>query len=290
MRKIKDLRDNMIEELCAIYPENESRLIVNWLVCSVTGWDNAKIALEPDIIPLTPVVSRLKKGMEELMAHKPVQYVTGQAFFYDLELDVNPSVLIPRPETEELVKWICDDNKTSAELRILDIGTGSGCIILALGRQLNKPELTAIDNSPAALATARRNALKSGLNVHFRQLDILTTKDFIDKQPFNVIVSNPPYVRNSERGFMKPNVLDYEPGQALFVPDEEPLIFYRAIAGFAKKNLAPGGKLYLEINENLGKETLTLFIENGFNDIILRKDLQGKDRMIRCGFDAITLI
>ncbi len=284
MWRIKGLRDNMIQELCAIYPENESRQMVNWLILSVTGWDSAKIAMEPEIIVLDPIVDRLKVGLNELLAHKPVQYVTGQAFFYNLELDVNPSVLIPRPETEELVKWICDDHKASEGIHVLDIGTGSGCIILALGRRLNKPELTAIDISIAALETARGNARKFRLNVDFKRLDILTATEPIGAQAFDVIVSNPPYVRNSERELMKPNVLDYEPELALFVTDEDPLVFYRAIARFVEKNLAPGGKLYLEINENLGKEAVELFKESGFEDVTLKKDFQGKDRMIRCRF------
>lgn len=282
MWRIKGLRDNMVQELCAIYPENESRQMVNWLILSVTGWDSARITMAPEIIVLDPIVDRLKVGLNELLVHKPVQYVTGQAFFYNLELDVNPSVLIPRPETEELVKWICDDHKASEGIRVLDIGTGSGCIVLALGRQLNKPELTAIDISTAALETARANAMKYRLNVDFKLLDILTATDSIDTHAFDVIVSNPPYVRNSERELMKPNVLDYEPELALFVTDEDPLVFCRAIARFAEKNLAPGGKLYLEINENLGKETVALFEESGFEEVILKKDFRGKDRMLRC--------
>jgi release factor glutamine methyltransferase len=282
MRRIKELKDNMIRELCVIYPENESRQIVNLLIHSVTGWESKDIALDPDRIAGEFFEEKLEAGLGELLAHKPVQYVTGNAFFYGLELDVNPSVLIPRPETEELVKWICEDNLAVEGLRILDIGTGSGCILIALGVLLKNPALTGFDISRTALETASKNAEKCRIRADFRQVDILNETAWEGVGEYDIIVSNPPYVRESERERMSKNVLDYEPQDALFVTDKDPLIFYRAIAGFTRKNLAPGGWLYLEINENLGEEMVKLIESAGFREITIRKDMQGKERFIQC--------
>lgn len=283
MQSIKVLRDSMIRELSEIYPENESRQMVNMLILSVTGWEKEKIALEPGIIAVDSIVERLLSGLGELLTGKPIQYVTGKAFFYGLGLDVNPSVLIPRPETEELVKFILDDYPAAAGLKVLDIGTGSGCIVLALGSLLDRPELTAFDISNEALETANGNAEKCGIKVDFVHFDILKDK-VPDSRKYDVIVSNPPYVRESEKALMHNNVLGFEPHIALFVPDSDPLLFYRAIAGFARKNLVPGGKLYLEINEKLGKETISLLESEGFKNVTLKKDMQGKDRMIKCSY------
>jgi release factor glutamine methyltransferase len=281
MRGIKELREKMIQDLCEIYPENESRQMVNLLILSVTGWEKEKIAIEPGIIVVDSIVDNLLKGLGELLKGKPIQYVTGKAYFYGLELDVNPSVLIPRPETEELVKWIVDDNSTKEGLNVLDIGTGSGCILIALGKLLKKPGLKGVEISKGALETASNNAIKHGIPVVFRLFDIL--KDNGDGAlKYDIIVSNPPYVREMEKALMNNNVLGYEPHSALFVPDGDPLLFYKAIAGFAKNNLVPGGKLYLEINENLGKETISLLESEGFRNVTLEKDMQGKDRMIKC--------
>jgi release factor glutamine methyltransferase len=281
MQGVKELRERMIRDLCEIYPENESRQMVNLLILSVTGWEKEKITIEPGIIVVDSIVDNLLKGFGELLKGKPIQYVTGKAYFYGLELDVNPSVLIPRPETEELVKWIVDDNRTKEGLKILDIGTGSGCILFALGKLLNKPGLTGIDISEGALETASKNAVKFGIPVIFRHFDIL--KDTGDgSMKYDIIVSNPPYVREMEKALMNNNVLGYEPHGALFVPDSDPLLFYKAIAGFAKNNLVPGGKLYLEINENLGIETIFLLESEGFMNVTLKRDMRGKDRMIQC--------
>jgi release factor glutamine methyltransferase len=277
---LKELRDRMVRELSGIYPKNESIAIARALVLSVTGFDAKDIVLDPDIEVDEALLTTISNKMNELMAHKPLPYVIGQASFYGLELEVDSSVLIPRPETEELVKWISVDQKSNSGLRVLDIGTGSGCIILALGKLLVDPQLTAIDISDTALRVASGNAAKYSIPVKFLRKDILNEKQWDSSGKFDLIVSNPPYVRESEKVLIRPNVLDYEPHKALFVPDDDPLVFYRAIAGFCKRNLNENGSLYLEINENLGEEVVWLLTDLGFIAIVLKKDIQGKDRMV----------
>lgn len=282
MYGIKELRDKMLNELNYIYPELESLNLVNWLFLSVAGIEKKEINLDPGRLVDGKTREELLEKLSELKAHKPIQYVTEMAYFYDLELEVNPSVLIPRPETEELVKWVSEENNERPGLRVLDIGTGSGCLILALGKLLKDPELTAIDISGDALHMAKKNAAKYRTMVSFNKTDILEEEKWNELGNFDLIVSNPPYVRESEKIGMRANVLDYEPSIALFVPDNDPLLFYRAIARFSKKHLSEKGRLYLEINESLGNEMIRLLKDEGFSEIILKKDMQGKDRMVRC--------
>jgi release factor glutamine methyltransferase len=272
----------MLRKLREIYPEMESINLVNWLFQSVAGIQKRDFNLDPGRLIEAKTKEELIEKLGELMAHKPIQYITGTAYFHDLELIVNPSVLIPRPETEELVKWLADDNKEKSRPKVLDIGTGSGCIILALGKLLKDPDLTAVDISEDALQIAKKNAAKYGIQVGFINTNILDEKSWGRFGVFDLIISNPPYVRESEKTMMKPNVLDYEPSTALFVPDNDPLIFYRAIARFSKLHLLNNGRLYLEINENLGKEVRDLLEDEGYADVALRKDMQEKDRMVRC--------
>lgn len=272
----------MIQGLGAIYPEKECYNLVNNLIFSVTGIEKKEIALDPGMVIGEDIENLLYQGLRELIAHKPIQYVTGMAYFYGLELAVNPSVLIPRPETEELVKWVADDHKEKSGLRVLDIGTGSGCIILALGKLLQQPHLTAVDISENAIRTALGNANKSGISVDFKKINILDESEWNELGIYDLIISNPPYVRESEKSLMQANVLDYEPPEALFVPDNDPLLFYRAIARFSRLKLSQNGKLYLEINVNIGEKTIFLLKNEGFTEITLKRDMQDKDRMIRC--------
>jgi release factor glutamine methyltransferase len=281
--QLKELRDKMVQELGVIYPERECYNLVNSLVFSIAGIEKKDIAVDPGKLIGEDVENLLYQGLHELMGHKPLQYVTGLAYFYGLDLAVNPSVLIPRPETEELVKWIGDDYREKTGLKVLDIGTGSGCIILALGKLLMQPRLTAVDISEHAIRTASGNAGKYGIEVEFIKVNILNENEWNELGTFDIMVSNPPYVRESEKSGMQANVVDYEPPEALFVPDNDPLIFYRAIVQFSRKHLSANGKLYLEINENLGKEAVNLIKNEGYTEIILKKDMHGKDRMIRCG-------
>lgn len=282
MDQLKGLRDKMIRELGKLYLEKECVNLVNMLFFSVAGIGKKDFSLDPGRLVEEEIRSELLTKFSELMNHKPIQYVTGTAYFYDLEFEVDPSVLIPRPETEELVKWVTDDHGEGQHLKVLDIGTGSGCIILALGRQLKNPQCMATDISEKALATASRNALKIGAVVDFKKLNILDENSWNEVGKFDIIVSNPPYVREMEKKLMQANVLDYEPPEALFVPDNDPLLYYRAIARFSRLKLSENGRLYLEINEKLGKETVSLLKNEGFAEITLKKDMHGKDRMIRC--------
>jgi release factor glutamine methyltransferase len=282
MDQLKALRDNMIRELRNVYPEKECINMINMLFYSVAGIEKKDFLLDPARLVKENIKAELLGKFSELLNHRPIQYVTGTAYFYDLELEVDSSVLIPRPETEELVKWIAGDQKEGQDLKILDIGTGSGCIILALSRLLKNPQITATDISEKALAIASRNALKYGIRAEFRMMDILDESTWNEYEKYDIIVSNPPYVKEMEKKEMQANVLEYEPPGALFVPDDDPLLFYRAIARFSGLKLSPQGRLYLEINENLGGETVMLLRNEGFTEIILKKDMRGKDRMIRC--------
>jgi release factor glutamine methyltransferase len=227
--------------------------------------------------------------ISELKTEKPIQYITGEAWFYGLRFGVNENTLIPRPETEELVEWIIENQKLLVEnltpkksknLTILDIGTGSGCIPIVLKKEIPNTDVSAIDISQKALEMARKNALDNQVEVKFILQNILETASLYEK--YDIIVSNPPYVRNIEKQEMKRNVLEYEPHLALFVDDTDALLFYRKISQLALKSLAPNGKLFLEINQYLGKETVELLEQIGFKNIELRKDLMGNDRMICC--------
>ena len=222
----------------------------------------------------------------ELKTGKPLQYVIGETEFYGLTFKVNPSVLIPRPETEELVDWIISDIRNSKTpikgLKIIDIGTGSGCIPISIKKNLPENQLFALDVSHEALDVSKQNALLNQTEVNFIQGDILNllNKEIKDEK-FGIIISNPPYVTEAEKQQMQPNVLEHEPDLALFVPNDNPLIFYRAIADFALKHSDKNGYLYLEINENMGEDTVQLLKQMGFKNIELRQDLSGKDRMIK---------
>jgi len=268
------------KELAGLYPNTEIAGFTRIIFEAVCGWGfteqvvkmHEKIT-EADFEKIKEIVVRLKK-------FEPIQYILGETEFYGLKLIVSPSVLIPRPETEELADWIIKSN-LNPNSKILDIGTGSGCIALALKSKLKEAEISGIDISEKALEIAHRNALNNYLDVDFFQADILRWQDF-KWESYDVIVSNPPYIREIEKSEMQVNVLNYEPENALFVPENNPLIFYRSIAEFAKKHLANNGWLFFEINENLGSEMNHLLIDFGFCELEIRKDINGKNRMIYC--------
>lgn len=231
--------------------------------------------LEEDILIWEKIKSRLLK-------EEPIQYILGSTHFMDLSFKVTPDVLIPRPETEELVEWIINESKNRTSLKILDIGTGSGCIAISLAHHLPDAEVFAIDVSAKALQMAKQNALLNHVEVHFLEIDILKAENL--PQQFDIIVSNPPYVRNLEKEEIKNNVLDHEPHLALFVDDFEALIFYKKIAELAIKNLNNNGQLFFEINQYLGIEMVQLLEDLQFSNIELRKDFYGNDRMTRANF------
>ena len=223
-----------------------------------------------------------KNIVSDLKKQKPIQYILGETEFHGLRFEVDENTLIPRQETEELVELIVGNSQKAEgrSLRVLDIGTGSGCIAISLAANIPNAEVYAIDVSEKALATAKKNAEINKVKVNFILKNILETEDL--EGQFDVIVSNPPYVRNLEKAEIKPNVLEYEPHLALFVEDNDALLFYRKIAQLAKKNLASDGKLYFEINQYLGKETIQLLEDLGFKNVMLKKDIYENNRMISC--------
>ncbi|MBP8157129.1 MAG: peptide chain release factor N(5)-glutamine methyltransferase [Flavobacterium sp.] len=249
------------------------------------------LALKPETVIDGIHLKHWKNIVSDLKSHKPIQYILGETEFYGLPFLVNENVLIPRPETEELVALIIKEGKGKREegkVRILDIGTGSGCIPIALKKNLPNAEVYAVDVSEKALATAKKNSELNDVKVNFINVDILKIND-LKQLPtsnfqlptfFDIVVSNPPYVRNLEKAEIHPNVLEFEPHLALFVEDNDALLFYRKITELAKKNLNLNGQLYFEINQYLGKETLALVESFGFKNVKLIKDIYGNDRMI----------
>lgn len=286
---IGEIEKAFTEQLSALYGIDEAKSLA-WLSISyVCQINRIQFLNQKNEILAEAQETSLLQILEELRIGKPLQYVLGETEFYGLSFKVNPSVLIPRPETEELVDWIVKEirhqNKADKSLKILDIGTGSGCIPVALKKNIPEAEVWAIDISPNALKTASENAILNQTDVRFFQADILNLDEKeIQNSKYSILVSNPPYVTLAEKEQMHTNVLEHEPHTALFVPDNDPLIFYQAIADFAAKHLQKDGLLFLEINENLGLQTLEMLKSKGFNNCELRKDLRGKDRMIKASF------
>ena len=279
IQTIKDIRIYLASELATSLYEPELTSVINIVIREVLGISNISAFIMNEDPVSDTHHERVIQICKELKDGRPVQYVLGETFFYDCRIKLRGVELIPRPETEELVDIIIKENQGFSGT-ILDIGTGSGCIAIALAANLTDAHITAIDISPAALDSARENALLNNVNVSFLQADILSS-DLILPCETGIIVSNPPYVRNSEKAFMSRNVLDFEPHTALFVPDSEPLLFYRAILNQATRVLRPGGLIYFEINEALGKEMMELFVTFGYSDISLIRDLNSKERFIK---------
>ncbi len=265
------------------FPEQEIQSLQKLIFEKKLGLQLHDIYLNPNLKISEVDSDSILVIVSDLKLNKPIQYILGEADFFGLIFKVTEDVLIPRPETEELVDWIIksvDNNPLS----ILDIGTGSGCIAVSLASNLPKAKVTAIDISKSALNIAEFNALANKVDVDFYLIDFFDSNQIIPNYPFDIVVSNPPYVRESEKKLMKPNVLDHEPHTALFVSDTDPLIFYREIAQKSLKLLKSGGKVYCELNESLGDETYLVFAEFGYTKIEVRKDLNGKSRMIKAEF------
>ena len=295
---IKNYKNRFLQELSSLYDEKEVESFFYLTLEKLHQKKRIDLALQPDLSMDETQLSQWETVLAELKTYKPIQYILGETEFYGLPFLVNENVLIPRPETEELVELIVSSFKfqvSSPEvlgLKILDIGTGSGCIPISLKKNLPSAEVFAIDVFPNALEVAQKNAEINRVEVNFIQTDILKVND-LKKLPtsnfqlpasFDIIVSNPPYVRNLEKAEINPNVLEFEPHLALFVEDNDALLFYRKITELAKSHLAENGKLYFEINQYLGKETVALVESYGFKNVQLIKDFYGNDRMISASY------
>lgn len=285
---LKDLQNIFHKELDAIYGKDEVNSFFFLCTEHYLSVPRIQITLEPEFTITKPETDIFFKVLEDLKQQKPIQYIIGETEFYGLLFKVNDNALIPRPETEELVALILQNIKkqklNSKRINVLDIGTGSGCIAISLAKNLPNAEVYALDVSIEALKIAKQNAKLNNVEITLIEADILNEStwnlDFKNLE-FDIIVSNPPYVRNLEKQEIQPNVLDNEPHLALFVEDDNPLVFYKAITDFAVKNLKPNGQLYFEINQYLGEETKALLTEANFENVELLKDLNGNDRMLR---------
>ena len=281
--KIKEYKINFIKSLLPFYDEMEAESFFYILLENKRQLRRIDLALDADKEFSEDEISIWNTILEKLKTQIPIQYILRTTHFYGLEFMVDENVLIPRPETEELVDWIVKLNtklSKNKNLKILDIGTGSGCIAISLAKNITNSEVFAVDVSEKALVIAEKNAILNQVQVTLLPKNILETTTL--NQKFDIIVSNPPYVRNLEKAEIKPNVLDNEPHLALFVSDNDPLIFYKKIAELATANLNPNGQLFFEINQYLGKETQDLLKSIGLKNIELRKDIYGNDRMIAC--------
>lgn len=286
---VRDCRRYYASQLESIYGSNEANALIMILLEHYFNIDRVKIALEPDLRLSESELLTLHFAVKELLKNRPIQYIIGETEFCGMRFFVNENVLIPRPETEEMVRLLAVGHwplavKTDGRPSILDIGTGSGCIAISLAKLIPNSDVTAVDVSEKALEVARKNAEENGVNVHFVHDDILNphVKTYgRASQQFDIIVSNPPYVCESEKSEMRANVLDYEPSTALFVSDNDPLVFYRKILEFAQKALKPDGEVWFEINEKFGIEMKNLCHEMGFKNAEIIRDFRGKERVVR---------
>jgi release factor glutamine methyltransferase len=277
---IQEFKRHFFQELSGLYPETEIQSFFNILVEFKLHLSRIELALQHNFELNDDDLLFLQNVLSELKYQIPIQYIIGETEFYGLPFKVDKNVLIPRPETEELVEWIVQNHKNSNSVKILDIGTGSGCIAVSLAKKLPNTQVSAIDISAEALNVAKNNAIMNHVNVNFLNADILTISKLPDA--FDIIVSNPPYVRELEKNEMQQNVLSNEPHIALFVENENPLLFYDKIAELAKNQLTKNGVLYFEINQYLSAETVELLKTKGFKNIEVKKDIYGVDRMVKC--------
>ncbi len=277
---IQIIRENIKKELKAHYPDREIDAISNILFGTRLQLKKHEVGLKRKKILAPSDQEWFDRAIRKLKSGYPVQYITGQAEFYGMVLDVTPDVLIPRPETEELVRWIIEGIPHPRPM-IMDIGTGSGCIALALKKHIPRSQVMATDVDAAALDVASGNAAKLDLDLQFYQHDVLENDPPKDWPKIDILVSNPPYIPGSEKITMASHITAHEPPGALFVPDENPLLFYLSISGFAKRQLKEGGALYLEVHEKFGKQAADLMNEHGFQSVELRQDINGKDRMLK---------
>lgn len=274
MKRIAQIINEKLSGYCT---PDEAHALTRIIATELLGVSQMAFYLKDDITLTAEQQAQLESAIERLQKHEPIQYIQGYCNFCGLRFKVTPATLIPRPETSELVEWIAI--KATGNESILDIGTGSGCIAISLANKLPQSKVTAWDISPEALAIAAENSKANGCDIAFKQVDILAYEP--TEAQFDIIASNPPYIKDSEKSAMHSNVLDWEPHTALFVPDSDPLLFYRAIAKKSQQMLAPNGTLYFEINRAHGAETAEMLANYGYKNIELRKDISGNDRMIK---------
>lgn len=280
MRILKDFELLFQQELTSIYDKDEVKALFLFTVEEMFGLKRGTYPLKKEDIVTEKDAERFDEILRKLKKNKPIQYIFNKATFYGESFEVNESVLIPRPETEELVDLILKQHSAQAGLHIMDIGTGSGCIPIILSKYLPGAQVTSMDISKEAIATARKNAGQLNAPVQFINADIFEWDYIFSEQQYDIIVSNPPYITPQEKASMQQNVLAFEPELALFIEDSAPLIFYDVISTFALKHLAPQGDLYFEINQYLGPQTKELIEKKGFRPVKLLKDINGADRMI----------
>jgi release factor glutamine methyltransferase len=281
---VKEQYRNFLVVLQQVYTLDEATIISDWVFETVANVKKVDILKNPLQEISTNITNKLNNKLAILLTHQPVQYVLGEAWFYNMKLKVNQQVLIPRPETEELVALILLENKKRLiNPKILDIGTGSGCIAVALKKNLPVAEITAIDISPEALNIAKKNSQLQHTPIQFENINFLEESKWKNFSTYDIIVSNPPYITLAEKNSMQNNVVSYEPHQALFVADDEPLIFYKKIANFAKHHLNYNGKLYMETHEDYANEVAALFT-SPYHSVQIHKDISGKERMVTASY------
>ncbi len=296
MKTIDKVYNGFVKQLKTIYDEREANNIADWVFENIANSKRIDRIGDKQKTVNNLTIEQLNNALKQLLTHKPVQYVLGQAWFYKMKLFVNEHVLIPRPETEELVEWIVEEIRNKkleirnkkvlqltthhSPLTILDIGTGSACIAIALKRELQKAELYAIDISNGALLVAKQNAADQKADIIFLQLDFLNEHQWSLLPSFDFIISNPPYIPEKEKSKLAKNVVDYEPAVALFVTDNDPFIFYKKIASFADNHLKEKGKIFVEAHEDYSKDVQKIFEEKNFK-IKIKKDIYGRERMVK---------
>ena len=278
----RDIFQHICRSAAKCYPEEEARQIAE-MILECHGVTRNNLIVDPNVELDIPDLERI---IDELVVWRPVQYIIGRGEFMDMSLEVAEGVLIPRPETEELIYWI--KSVEPSNIDILDVGTGSGCIAIALAREIKDSRVWAMDISTQALDIARRNAVSYAPQVRLVKGDALADFSQLFDTQFDVVVSNPPYIPMSDKALMRPNVVDYEPHTALFVADDDPLIFYRSIARTARKMLRERGRLYFEIYEMLSLEMQEMLRDEGYDDIVVREDFRGKQRMVCARVSSIA--
>lgn len=294
--KLGEAERHIKEQLVTVYDESEAATIAALALEHITFLSKADRIVKKDKLLSPHQLEQLNQDIQRLLQHEPIQYIMNKTWFYGMELYVNNTVLIPRPETEELVDWIVKEVNASGadvferrpmkadetkQIKILDVGTGSGCIALALKKAMPKAEVWGCDISEAALNVARRNGSALDIRVDFQGMDFLDIAQQKHLPTVDIVVSNPPYIPIAGKSTMNPNVVNHEPHTALFVPDNDALLFYKCLAKFGKHRLYKNGAIYMEIHEDLGKDVVELFEMEGYSHVELKKDMQGKDRMVK---------